>query len=175
MFLGEGLFFSILTFLGLGDLLSTLIFLGLGVFCATGEGALGLGVFPRLGLGVFRFLGEGVFLLPREDSDSSSIVSVIGAAATERRFFPLLGRQDLAPADSRRGVAPRFIGVSGGSSLSNCSGLNTGPNDTRFFLLAAETSCSVDFLFLPLEGEARDLGDIGVLEAVGDDELSSTS
>ena len=45
------------------------------------------------------------------------------------------------------GVAPRLTGVSGGNSLSNCSGLRTGPNETRLEFLLVLLSPPADFLF----------------------------
>ncbi len=51
-------------------------------------------------------------------------------------------------ADFLLGVEPRRSGVEAGSFLSNNSGLNFGPKDTRFFLAALSRE-STDFLFSP--------------------------
>lgn len=63
--------------------------------------------------------------------------------AEDVRDFPF--RSDLLVLPSNLGVAPFFIGVCGGSSLSKCSGLRLGPNDTRF-LLAADITADTSLL-----------------------------
>ena len=56
-----------------------------------------------------------------------------GKAATDLRFFAEKGkgtRELSSDKEALPGVAPRLSGVAGGRSLSNCSGLRTGPNET---------------------------------------------
>ena len=55
----------------------------------------------------------------------------------------------LAEEAALLGVEPRLTGVVGGRSLSNCSGLRTGPNETRLeFLLVSSFTTSTGFTTL---------------------------
>lgn len=83
-------------------------------------------------------------------SSSSVIDSVCGEAITDLRFLEdehSWTRLWSLAVDALLGVAPRLTGVAGGNSLSNCSGLRTGPNETRLELLLVLHSPPTDFLF----------------------------
>ena len=73
---------------------------------------------------------------------SSSILDANEVAATLYLLLAGLMQDFDNGADNRRGVAPFLMGVDTGNALSNCSGLNLGPNDTRFLCFLVVLGCS---------------------------------
>ena len=156
-----------------GDLLLFGLFAFSGVSFSTAEASatLGLcvavffGLLPgdllRLGLLPGDFLGVaflgllvGVFIFGGLFSGdfSSSIAVGLGVASDCRLISPLSG-EPAAGADFLLGVAPLLSGVDAGNFLSKSSGLNLGPNETRFLFEAGSTSSPTDFLFCPGFGD----------------------
>ena len=102
---------------------------------------------------------------PHLSSSASSIGAFKGDVITDRRFFD--DTNEVFNSEERRcGAAPRLTGVIGGSSLWNCSGLSTGPKDTRFECFLAEAPSANDFLLV---------GRLTACDGTGESAFSSSS
>ena len=97
--------------------------------------------FPVLFLGDFAATGL-----------SSTIAAGLGVVSDWRLMRPFSGEPAVG-ADFLLGVAPLLSGVDAGNFLSNSSGLNLGPKETRFLFEARSSESPSDFLFCPGFGD----------------------
>ena len=151
---GDLLLFGLFAFSTAGA--SATLGLGATVFFGLLPGdLLRLGLLPGDFLGV-AFLGllVGVVIFGEPFSgDFSSTIAVGLGVATDCRLMSPLSGEPAAGADFLLGVAPFLSGVDAGNFLSKSSGLNLGPNDTRFLFEAGSASSPTDFLFCPGFGD----------------------